>query len=189
MKKIIAIVGMPGAGKTEASYYLLKKGFPFFRFGELTIDELKAKGLPITQENERAIRENIRKKEGMGAYAVRALPRIKEMLQENDLVVIDGLYSWEEYKFLEEKFPRVINLVVVYAEPQIRYKRLKQRTERGLDFAEARDRDITELENLNKGGPIALADFLVENNGSIETLQKKLDVLLQRLKSDSYDSD
>jgi len=183
MKKIIAIVGMPGAGKTEASSYLLQKGFPFFRFGQITIDELKAKGLPITQENERVFREDIRKREGMGAYAVRALPHIKEMLQKNSLVVIDGLYSWEEYKFLEEKSPGVISLVVIYAEPAVRYKRLKQRVERGLDFAEARARDIAELENLNKGGPIAIADFLIENNDTIEKFHKKIDAFLQRLKS------
>lgn len=182
MKKIIAIVGMAGAGKTEAASYLLEKGFPFFKFGQITIDEVKARGLAITPENERRVREDIRKKEGMGAYAARALPHIKEMLLGNNHIVIDGLYSWEEYKFLEDKFPGVINLLLIYAEPSVRYKRLKERPERALDSKEARDRDIAELENLNKGGPIAIADFLIENNGTIEEFYKRIDAFLRCLK-------
>jgi dephospho-CoA kinase len=35
-KIILAFVGMPGAGKTEASAYLKKKGIPILRFGDLT---------------------------------------------------------------------------------------------------------------------------------------------------------
>jgi len=39
------------------------------------------------------------------------------MLSENDFIVIDGLYSWEEYVYLKQKFS-YLTLVHVFSEPQ-----------------------------------------------------------------------
>lgn len=180
-KIILALVGMPGAGKTEASSYLQKKGIPFVRFGQITEDEVVRLGLKPTQENERFAREKIRKEEGMGAYALRAKPKIDEIIKAHDVLVIDGLYSWEEYTFLKKEFPALL-LIHIYAEPQKRYERLLKRPIRKLSKDELRLRDIAELEKLNKGGPIAIADYLIENNGDdIYDLHNKIDSLLLRL--------
>lgn len=181
MKKIIAIVGMPGAGKTEAAEYLATKGIPFVRFGEITEEEVKKRGLPLIPENERIVRETIRKEGGMGAYAVKAQPKIDTLLVNNDTIVIDGLYSWEEYTYLKEKFPDLM-LINVYAEPKVRYERLSQRSVRPVPIEECYLRDVAELEKLNKGGPIAIADYAIENNSNdIFDLQRKIDSLLSRL--------
>lgn len=178
---ILAFVGMPGAGKTEATLYLQQKSIPFVRFGEITDEGVKGLGLPLTQENERMYREKIRKELGMGAYAIKAKPRIEQLLKENDVIAIDGLYSWEEYTLLKEEFPGLI-LVHIFAEPTIRYQRLSTRPVRPLSFEESRSRDVAELEKLNKGGPIAIADSLIENNGNnIEELYYKIDNLLLHL--------
>lgn len=182
MKKIIAIVGMPGAGKTEVAEYLATKGIPFVRFGEITEEEVRKRGLPLTIDNERIIREAIRKEGGMGAYAVRAEPKINSLLAKNDVIVIDGLYSWEEYTYLKEKFP-ALTLINVYAEPKVRYDRLSQRSVRPIPIEECYSRDVAELEKLNKGGPIAIADHTIENNSDdISDLHSKIDSLLSRLK-------
>ena len=181
MKKIIAIVGMPGAGKTEVAEYLATKGMPFVRFGEITEEEVRRRGLPLTPDNERIIREAIRKESGMGAYALRAEPKINSLLANNDVVVIDGLYSWEEYTYLKDKFPGLI-VINIYAEPKVRYERLSQRSVRPIPIAECYPRDVAELEKLNKGGPIAIADYTIENNSNdISDLQRKIDFLLSRL--------
>jgi dephospho-CoA kinase len=181
MKKIIAIVGMPGAGKTEAAEYLATKGIPFVRFGEITEEEVKKRGLPLTPENERIVRETIRKEGGMRAYAVNAEPKINDLLAKNDSIVIDGLYSWEEYTYLKNKFPE-LTLIHVYAEPKKRYERLSQRSVRPVPLGECYLRDVAELEKLNKGGPIAIADYTIENNSDeISDLHKKIDSLLSRL--------
>jgi len=181
MKKIIAIVGMPGAGKTEAAEYLATKGIPFVRFGEITEEEVKKRGLPLIPENERIIREAIRNEGGMGAYAVRAEPKINTLLANNDTIVIDGLYSWEEYTYLKEKFT-ALRLIHVCAEPKVRYDRLSQRSVRPVPTEECYLRDVAELEKLNKGGPIAIADYTIENNSNdISDLQRKIDFLLSRL--------
>lgn len=180
-KVILALVGMPGAGKTEASSYLQKKDIPFVRFGKITEDEVLRLKLPLTQENERFAREKIRKEEGMGAYAFRAKPRIDELLKTHNILVIDGLYSWEEYAFLKKEFSALL-LIHIYAEPQKRYERLLKRPIRALSREELRLRDIAEIEKLNKGGPIAIADYMIENNSDdTSNLYKKLDSLLNRL--------
>lgn len=181
-KVILAFVGMPGAGKTEAADYLeQKKQIPFVRFGEITDKGVQSLGLPLTPENERMFRENIRRELGMAAYALKAKPKIDELLKNNDVITIDGLYSWEEYTFLKKEFPGLM-LVHVFAKPFLRYQRLSSRKVRPIPYGECYKRDVAELEELNKGGPIAIADYLIENNDEdLTVLHGKLDTLLARL--------
>lgn len=180
-KLILAFVGMPGAGKTEATFYLQQKGFPFVRFGQITDEGIKELGLPPNQESERFFREKIRKELGMEAYAIKARPKIEEVLQRHTVIIIDGLYSWEEYIFLKKQFSNLI-LIHIFAEPKVRYQRLSQRPIRPLSQEESRQRDIAELEKLNKGGPIAIADYLIENNShNLNDFYAKIDGLLARL--------
>lgn len=179
-KIILALVGMPGAGKTEVAEYLSKKGIPFIRFGQFIEDGVKELGLLLTADNERKVREKIRVELGMGAMAIKAKPRIEEMLKIHDVIAIDGLYSWEEYTILKKEFPGLI-VVHVYAEPRKRYERLAKRAVRPLSF-KAYERDVAELEKLNKGGSIAIADHLIENNSDdINDLYRKIDQLRARL--------
>lgn len=178
---VIAFVGMPGAGKTEAVIHLQRKGVPFVRFGDLTDDGLKKENLPVNPANEQAYRESIRKELGMAAYAMKAEPKIHEILKKGNIVAIDGLYSWEEYKFLKERFPE-LKVVFIYAEPKIRYERLSKRPIRPLTPDEAKNRDIAEIEKLHKGGSIAIADYLIMNNSSdMGDLHKKLEELFRKL--------
>lgn len=181
-KTILAFVGMPGAGKSEAVKYLEKKGIPFVRFGELTDEGVKALGLELTPENERNFREKIRKELGMGAYATLSKPKIEKLLSSNNIIVIDGLYSWEEYVILKKEFPSLI-LIHIYAEPIKRHERLNSREIRPVPLEKAHIRDFTEIDKLNKGGPIAIADYLIVNNtDNVNLLYQKIEELLLRLK-------
>jgi dephospho-CoA kinase len=177
---IIAFVGMPGAGKTEAVSYLQKKEIPFVRFGDLTDEGLRNENLEITPVNEQVYREKIRQELGMAAYAVKAEPKIRSLLQKNAVVALDGLYSWEEYKYLKERFPN-LQLIHIFAGPNIRYQRLAKRPVRPFSNDEARKRDFAEIEKLNKGGSIAISDHVIDNSSdNIEDFYRKVDsVLLQ----------
>jgi dephospho-CoA kinase len=179
-KKIIAFVGMAGSGKSEVVSYVEKKGVPFIRFGQFTDEGLKEKGLPITPENERTFREQLRSELGMAAYAIKAAPSIESLLKTNDVVAIDGLYSWEEYVYLLEKYPQLI-VVHVYAPKKLRYDRLQTRSVRPFTHEEAVRRDFDEIDKLHKGGPIAIADFIVNNNKTITNLHSALDNVLLAL--------
>ena len=179
MGKIIALLGMPGAGKTTAAEIFQKSGYSKIRFGEVTIEEINKRGLEVNEENESEMRETLRLEHGMEAYAKMNEPKIKELSMEGD-IVIDGLYSWQEYLYLKPKFHDIM-LVAIYASPKTRYSRLARREERPLTNEEAESRDHAELENLNKAEPIAMADFTIINEDTIQELQRKIENLARRL--------
>ncbi len=171
---------MPGSGKSSTSEILIKNGFVCLRFGEQTDTGLKEMGLALTEKNEKMYREYIRKKLGMAAMAIKLKPRLDKLLKKENKIVLDGLYSWEEYTYLKKFYPNLI-LVAVYARPDVRYKRLAGRKIRPLSKKEARSRDIAEIEKLNKGGPIAIADYLIDNNFSKAKLKSKVQEILKLL--------
>lgn len=177
---IIAIVGMPGAGKSIAADFFRSKGLPVLRFGDQTDIGLKELGLPLTEANERTYREDIRRQLGMAAMAIKIEPRIVEAAKTSNTIILDGLYSWEEYVYLKEKFPQM-KLLCVWAPPNLRYERLMERPVRPLSLEESKSRDISEIENLNKGGPIAIADNLIKNERSKEHFISKLETYFDHL--------
>jgi len=182
MKKIIAIVGMTGSGKSVASEYYENKGFKKIYFGGVTIEKLKEENLEINEKNEKFMREKLRKEYGMGAFAQILLPRIEEYSKE-DNVILDGLYSWEELKILKDKFKENLCVLAIVVDKNIRYNRLKIRKVRPLTNEEATGRDISEIENLSKGGPIGYADYYILNNGSIEEYYEALEEVTNRVMS------
>lgn len=179
--RALALVGMPGAGKTLCAKYLESKGYFQFRFGKIVVDEVIQRGWSVTPENERIVREALRAKEGIDAIAKRALPHLKQALQEHQSIVIDGLYGFTEYKLLRSELDAEIIVVAIFTPRHLRYDRLLNRAERPLTAAEALDRDYQEIQTLEKGGPIALADFTLMNAGSSDDLLAALDQLLGEL--------
>jgi dephospho-CoA kinase len=178
--KVIALVGMAGAGKSEVARQFEKNGYTRIRFGDITDLEVKKRGLPLNEANERQVREQLRKEHGMAAYAKLNLPRIDEALQKSN-VVVDGLYSWEEFVLLKDYYGDKLCLVAVSTSPGTRYSRLAVRQVRPLTGKEAAERDRTEIENINKGGPIALADFTITNESSLKELQEQTQRIIERL--------
>jgi dephospho-CoA kinase len=180
MTKLVAIVGMAGAGKSEVAKIFEQRGFKRIRFGDLTEEELRARGLEPNEKNERYVREELRKKYGMAAYAKLNLPKIESSLESAN-VVVDGLYSWEEYLMLKEHYKERFKVVAVYASPATRYARLAHRPLRPLSYEEAQERDKSEIENSNKGGPIALADCTIINESSLIELRRVTEQVIAAL--------
>jgi dephospho-CoA kinase len=172
---------MPGAGKSEVARFFEQRGFTRIRFGDVTDHEVKKRGLELNERNERYIRETLRLENGMAAYAKLNLPGIDAALKNGD-VVIDGLYSWEEYTFLKEHYRDSFCLVAVWASPSTRYARLALRRERPLTREEAAGRDRAEIENVNKGGPIAMADYTLLNESTLDTLRQDAEKVIAQLK-------
>jgi len=178
MNKVIAVIGMCGSGKSEAVKFFIEHGYNKVYFGEVVMDELKRLGLEVNEQNEREVRENLRKEFGMGAMAVKSLAKIEELYKSGN-VVIESLYSWDEYKIIKEKYGDSFKLLTIYTTKELRYKRLGERPIRPLTRVEAKSRDINELENLDKGGPIAFTDYLVINDGKLDELNNNLLKYLQ----------
>lgn len=180
MNKIIAIVGMCGAGKSVASEYLESIGYKKVYFGGITYDKLKEAGIERTPKSEKKMREDLRKQYGMGCYAILSLPKIKEYYKDNN-VVIDDLYSWSEYKELIKEFGNNVILLGIVVDKELRYERIGKRPGRSYTKEEAIDRDLSELENLEKGLPISYADYYILNNSTIEDYIKRLNEILKEI--------
>ena len=183
-KLILAVVGMAGSGKTEVIKYLEKNlSAPKVYFGKPMFDRMKRDGLEINYANERIIREKMRKEQGMGVMATLSKPKIDKLLKTDDIILIESLYSWEEYKIMKESYGKSFRALAVQASPETRYTRLLNRkNERPMtSHEEFETRDFTELENLQKGAPIARADFTVINEDSLEYLHKQLDIIINKI--------
>lgn len=182
VKKVIALVGMPGSGKSTCVNHLVKKGFPSVYFGGITIDEVKARGMEVNEANEKLVREDIRAKEGLGAYARRIMTKIEALFEDDhDRVVADGLYSWTEYKIFKERFGKEVTIIAITAPRHSRHERLANRPVRPLTDDEVTAREYAEIENLEKGGPIANADFTLVNNRTEQDLLNDLDKVLEEI--------
>ena len=177
MNKIIAVIGMCGSGKSEAVKYFLEHGYRRVYFGDVVINELKERGLELNELNERLVREDLRKQFGMAAMAVKSIDKIREHFKAGN-VVIESLYSWSEYKIIGNEFGDNFKLLALHTDKKLRYERLMKREIRPLTLSEAISRDISEIENIEKGGPIAFADYMVINDGTIEELKTKLKGLI-----------
>lgn len=177
----LALVGMPGAGKTVCAEHLQDTGYYSLRFGGVVVDEVRRRGLAVNPQNERIVREELRQAHGMAAMAVISLPQLRQALREHSYIVIDGLYSFSEYKLLNEKLGAPLTLVAIAAPRRLRYQRLATRGVRPLTASEARERDLLEIERLEKGGPIAMADYTLLNEGAPADLLRNLDALLETL--------
>jgi dephospho-CoA kinase len=153
---------------------------PKVYFGDATFDEMRKMGLEINEVNERKTREDIRKRLGMGAYAILNLPKVKELFK-NGSVIIESLYSWEEYLEMKKEFGDSFKVLSIYSSPETRIIRMENRPVRPLKREEMISRDYSQIENLHQAGPIARADYTIVNEGTKEELQQQVDKIILKL--------
>ena len=180
--KIIAFVGLAGAGKTAAVDYVIDKGYPKIYFGGIIYDAMKTAGIEITPESQQKFREEIREREGKDFVAQRAVAQAHNLIDAGQHhIVLDGVYTWTEYKVLKHEFPGELTVVAVVAPKKLRHHRLAMRLERPFTYNEADQRDWSEIENLEKGGPIAIADHFIINEGSLDELHQHIQDILEEI--------
>lgn len=178
--KAVAVVGMCGSGKSVLTEMFVQRGWHKVYFGGVTVSQLKKQGLPVNEQNEREMREGLRKQYGAGAFAILLEQEIGEKLSSGN-TVLDGLYSWSEYKYLNNKYGDDLILLAVVTNSNVRYQRLSLRSVRPLTPQQARSRDYAEIENSEKGGPIAIADYYIDNNDDVDALKQQFEQFLQWL--------
>ena len=174
--KIIALVGLAGSGKSSAVEYLTEKGFPKIYFGGVIYKAMDEAGIEKTWDNQQQFREEIRRREGKDFVIKRVIKNIHDLINAGqNKVVLDGLYTWSEYKLLKHEFPGQVVVIAIVTPKYLRYQRMAKRIERPMQPHEVDQRDWSEIENLEKGGPIAIADYFIINDGSLEQLHQKID--------------
>lgn len=182
--KIIAFVGMPGVGKGTCTNYLGSEyGYPVIHFGNMVYDEVQRRGLDNTKD-ENFVRSDMREKEGLAVIAKHAARKADEYLRKGSkLAVFDGLYSWDEYKFLNDKYGDSLVTIAIAAPKGLRRQRVLDRKDshRSYTLEQLITREITEIENIDKGGPIAYADYTIVNDGNKQQLLDKLEEIHKQL--------
>lgn len=182
--KILAIVGMSGSGKTVIVDHLTAKGYPKVYFGGMIYKEMEKRGIERTPdgESEKKFREEIRATEGKDWVVRQVITETKDLIAAGQKrIILDGVYSWTEYITLRHEFPKNLVVLAVVVDKKLRYDRVAKRPGRSFDGTAIRERDRSEIENLEKGGPIAAADYYVLNNGTIADAEHATDQILKEI--------
>ncbi len=181
MSKVIAVLGMPGSGKSEAIDYLVQTyQWPKVYFAQPTFDEMERRGLERTQANERLVREDLRNLHGEDYYAQEAAKKVAA-LPEAKIILLESFYSAPEYRVFKERFRESFLTIAIHARPRIRHERLLHRPERPLTLTESEERDWAQLNRLTQGTPIALADYMIINEGTKEEFCRALDGVIAKI--------
>jgi len=137
--KLIAFVGMPASGKSEAAAIARKLGIPVVNMGDVVREETQRRGLPPTDENIGGTGTALRKEEGMDVIAKRCVPKIR--LIKTPVVVVDGTRNINEIDQFKKEFGNDFKLIAIHTPLEIRLERLKKR---------ARSDDMNSMEELKR---------------------------------------
>lgn len=179
--KVIALVGLPGSGKGTCTDYLHDTyGWPVVHFGHMVYEEVERRGLDII-EHEKAVRMDMRATEGKEVLAKHVARKARTHNASGaDVIVFDGLYSWSEYKHLLIEFGDDLTVIAVTAPRKLRHARAVARKDshRPYTLEQLIAREYAEIEEMEKGGPIAYADYTILNNGSVDHMITQLNSVL-----------
>ncbi len=176
---IIAITGMPGAGKGLVSKVAKEFGFPIFVLGDIIREEAKAKGISPTPKNLGRLMLEIRENEGEDVVAKRLLSKMKN--EEAKLVIVEGVRSLKEIEEFEKDHKIII--LGVHTSPKERFQRLvrRKRSDDPKKWEEFVERDRRELK-VGIGDVLALSDIMFINESSKEEFKNKIRPILMNLR-------
>ncbi len=176
--KLIAFVGMPASGKSEASAVARSLKIPVVSMGDEVREEAERRGLPPTDENIGGTGTALRRDEGMDAIAQRCVPKIRG--QRGDVVVVDGTRNMEEVNYFKKQFGDDFKLIAINTPFDLRFERVKKR---------ARSDDMTGIEELRRRDErekgwglekaMGQADITLNNTRSVEEFREEIRKLLR----------
>lgn len=178
MKLVIGLTGNIGAGKTVISNHLHKKyKADQLRFSQILMDVLDRLYLPKDRGNLQTLGEVLRKSFGESVI----VDAFRKDLEKSraQVIVVDGIRYVNEVEMLRS-FPNNV-LLFIDAPAAIRYARVVARGEKGESRISFEEFQKAEKRGTEKGLPVIrkLADYVIENDGSLETLLKKVDAIVK----------
>ncbi|MBK5113301.1 MAG: AAA family ATPase [Candidatus Heimdallarchaeota archaeon] len=179
----LAVTGTQGSGKSVFTDIAKRKyKIPTYRLGNIIFDECKKRGLEINGRNIAKMAAALRYEEGDQAIAGKAIPAIKELIQNNPkMLLIDGIRSFSELALLRAEFGE-IKLVAIISSLKVRKERVEARKridhESEGDFQEREQREL----GFGLGDAITKADHYILNDGiSKSEFISKIEELLERI--------
>lgn len=177
---IISFVGLAGAGKTTATDFVREQNIPKISFGDIIRQRMEEADIEPNEENERRFITHLLARGHTQFIEQQTLPHFRRLIEAGQkTIVTDGSSSLEEYRALMREYPGCVTTIAIVAPKHLRYQRLEKRAKHPLTRTEASARDIAETEYEDKAAPIALADYYLINDESVEALQQKIAHLLE----------
>lgn len=177
---IIGVVGTIGAGKDTVAEYLAKKGFQHISLSDILREIMGKENIEITTANMTDYGNKLRNKNGNGYLAKLAYKKID---QSNS--IITSIRQVGEIEYLKTKSN--FYLIKVDAPIEIRLKRLIERKREG-DIKNIQElKKIEAKQASGKGGDmnvnkcLAMADYTVVNDGSLDKLRRQVDQILKEI--------
>jgi len=177
--KIIAFTGMPFSGKSEAVQIAKDIGITVVRMGDMVWDEVKKRGLKISDENVGAIANQMREQNGKDIWAKRTIEKIRS-LKNVEFIVIDGIRNTEEISTFRRELKGDFIIVAVEVPEETRHKRAlsRGREDDSKNLEKIKERDKREI-GWGIDTVIASADIIISNEGTIKDFRKKIKEILK----------
>lgn len=180
MKTYIAVIGKMGSGKETVFRTIRdldKLGFGYsasiHHFSDPLNEILDLLFLPRVRANQQSLSTLLRQR--FGEELLGSVLQKRAELDKADMVVLDGVRRPQDVVM----FRRLLNsfLVLVIADPEIRWQRLRRRADRPGDaektWEQFQKEDVAETESrIEEIGK--QADYIIDNSGSFENLQSQV---------------
>nr|AIA12697.1 AAA domain protein [uncultured bacterium] len=181
MATILAVLGEKLSGKDTIAQYLVDRhGAYHTRYSHFLDEILTILGLPITRRNENDLGYGLRQYFGEDVLSRAQTQRI--LKSDADLIVINGLRFQSD---LDQARSLGAHLIYVTAPKELRFKRALERGEKAessREIFEAQEQEVYEINTPRFG---AQADYKIENTGTLEELQQKIEDILSQIKQAS----
>lgn len=179
MQGVIGLTGPNASGKGEVAAYLARRGFAVHSLSDLVREEAGTRGFAPEREHLIRVGNELRAECGPGVLAERILPRLRGR------TVIDSIRNPAEVEVLRAGLPHFV-LVGVSAPAEVRFRRSLERARQGdpesLDefLAREREENLVDPAGQQLDATFRLADFSVDNSGSLEELARAVDRVLAK---------
>ncbi len=181
--RIIAFVGMPASGKSEAARVAQRRGIPVIVMGDAVREEAEGRGLDPNDANIGGLADQLRAAEGMDAIAKRCVPAIRKLYGTADTVVIDGIRGLIEVDRFRYEFGDDFMLIAIDTPINTRLKRIsgRKRSDAITSMESLKARDEREM-RWGIVEAIASADHVIRNTGKINRFRREVEFIIGKTK-------
>ena len=181
MGLVIAVSGLPAAGKGEFAAILESRGIPVRSMGAMVRAEVRARGIEEAPHVFGEIATQLRAEHGDDVLAHRLTEAVNQLLMDNPIVLIEGLRGTAERDVFVNCWNDNFLIVAVTASKGLRFERVQSR-------ARSEDGDLSDLEKRDAREAgwglnviISEADITFPNESNLEDLESSVSAWLNTL--------
>ena len=182
-KIIIGLSGQIASGKEVVKKYLESRcGGVSFKFSDILRNILDDLDVPTERGNIIKLSTFLRQAYGEDLLAKVLTKKVSQA--DEELVIVDGIRRLADIKYLKDLDN--FYLIAITAEPEIRYQRVLSRNENPGDAQKTWEdflADEAKETEVSIASVVAEADYVLENNGTLEELKDQIDKTLTLLQN------